>query len=128
MAKSILIIDDYRDMLVLQKTVLDMEGYQTFTAQTAEDAFQIISENPALDLILLDYNLTTLNGLEFLELLKENFQEVYHNVPIVFMTGMPEVPPSIAKGFIRKGLDLDELVKKVGQYINKVDSSVAPAP
>jgi CheY-like chemotaxis protein len=58
-----------------------------------------------------------MTGLEFLNLLEEEKPEIVHDVPIVFLTGMNEVPKSRAAGLIRKPTELNTFLVSIQQYI-----------
>ena len=63
---SILVIDDSPEMLIVDRIVLESEGYQVFTSTSGNEALEVLSkmENPAL--ILLDYQMKDMNGGDFL--------------------------------------------------------------
>jgi CheY-like chemotaxis protein len=116
--ESILVIDDNTDMLALQRVVLEMEGFEVFTALGAFEAFKLLSEIDAPDLILLDMQMDGMNGLEFLKTLEVTKPKIISDVPIVFLTGMDSVPESKAAGFIRKATDLDRFLEDIHRFID----------
>lgn len=75
---KILIIDDSKAMRMivtrtLKKTSLD--GYTTIEASNGPDALELIkSENP--DLILSDWNMPEMKGIELLEIVRESGNHV----------------------------------------------------
>lgn len=115
--QSILVIDDSIDTLALQKILLGLAGYEVFTAESGEEAIQVLSEIDEPDLILLDMQLGDTNGIEFLTMLEKKRPEIVQHVPVVFLTGMDEVPESKAIGFIRKPADTDKFLKSVSHFI-----------
>jgi FixJ family two-component response regulator len=52
-------------------------------------------------------------------LLEKERPEIIENVPVVFVTGMGEVPESKAVGFIRKPTDMDKFLKAVHSFIKR---------
>ena len=58
-----------------------------------------------------------MTGTEFLIRLEEMRPEILKEVPVVFLTGMDEIPKSKAVGFIRKPVDMDEFLKAVHSFI-----------
>jgi CheY-like chemotaxis protein len=107
--KSVLVVDDNADLLNLFKTILELDDYEVFTANSAQDAFRILSEINKPNLIFLDVKMQDMDGPEFLLMLEEKMPELVNNVPVVFLTGMDQVPKSKAVGFICKpiaGVDL----------------------
>ena len=114
---SILVIDDNSDMLELQKTILEMNGYEVFTAQSGGEALKILGEIKEPDLILLDMRMEDMSGTDFLLMLEEKKPEIIKDVPVVFHTALDEVPASKAAGFIRKARDIGKYVEDVRRFI-----------
>ena len=100
--QTILVIDDSTDTLLLNKTVLEMEGFKVLTAQNATEAFALLAEISDFDLILLDMKMDEMSGLEFLDKLEKDRPEIIESVPVVFLTGVDEIPKCKAVGFLRK--------------------------
>lgn len=115
--QSILVVDDSFDHLTLQRILLELEGYEVFTAETGAEALEILSEIDEPNLILLDMQMGDMNGIEFLAMLEEKRPEIIKDVPIVFLTGMDVVPNSKAAGFIRKPADKDRFLEEVHRFI-----------
>ncbi len=76
--KSILVIDDSSDMLNLQKAFLEMDGFQTFTARSGEEAFKVLDKIEKPDLILLDVRMDGMSGPDFLKMLEDKKPEILH--------------------------------------------------
>ena len=114
---SILVIDDNADTLYLQKIVLEMDGFEVFTAQSGAEALTVLSQIEAPHLILLDMQLEQMTGTEFLTQLEQERPEIVQKVPVVFLSGMHEIPKSKAVGFIRKPTDMATLRKAVHDFI-----------
>ena len=123
--KKVLIIDDEAIILLGYKTLLTMNNYEVFTALSGEAAFSTLSRIDAPDLILLDFQLGDMSGPEFLLQLGEKRPDIMQRVPVVFVTGMDEVPASKAVGFIRKPTDNDKLLESVRRYI---EAGTGPTP
>ena len=66
---SILIVDDSSTNLVLLEAILQEEGYKTYTALNAKEAYTSI-ERYKPDLILLDLLMPQVSGFDILEQLK----------------------------------------------------------
>jgi len=120
---SILVIDDNSDLLDLQKTILGMEGFEVFTAQSGREAIQVLAEIEEPDLILLDMQLQDMTGSTFLLVLEKKMSRVLKNVPVVFHSAMDQVPMGKAVGFIRKNAKIDEFLCSVHRFM-KVRQSV----
>ncbi len=78
MAYNILIIDDDRDILVIISDMLSGYGYEVTTAESAEEAFGLLSSN-SYHLLLLDINLPDSDGFEICKQLRE-----VSTVPVIF--------------------------------------------
>lgn len=114
----ILVIDDSSDMRLLQRTVLEMEGFKVFTAASGAEALEILAQIGPPDLILLDVQMEDMSGPDFLNVLEKTFPELLDEIPIVFLTGMDEVPESKTIGFIRKPMvDMDNFLESIHRFI-----------
>lgn len=83
MSARILIVDDDRVILELASIVLRRDGYYV---QTASDGIQamLLLEGVLPDLILLDYMMPGMNGLDVLHQIKEK----YPDIAVILFTGM----------------------------------------
>jgi CheY-like chemotaxis protein len=114
---SILVIDDCAEMLIVDRIVLESEGYQVFTSRSGNEALEVLSqiENPAL--ILLDYQMKDMNGGDFLLQLEKTQPDIVRKVPVVFHTGMERIPKSKAAGCIPKVSDISVFLLEVQRFI-----------
>ena len=78
MNRSILIIDDDKDLLSIISDMLSEYGYEVTPASSAEEAFDLLSKN-TYHLILLDINLPDSNGFTICKELRE-----VSTVPVIF--------------------------------------------
>ena len=78
MAYKILIIDDDRDILLIISDMLSGYGYEVTTAESAEEAFDLLSKS-SYHLLLLDINLPDADGFEICKQLRE-----VSTVPVIF--------------------------------------------
>ena len=122
--KTVLVVEDELEILTLLTQLLTNAGYDVFPAG---DAFQAISicENvgSALDLILTDYNLPGLNGIQ----LADRLQEVQPDLKTIFMSGNCEVEALLEKRstFLRKPIDCNELLDTIRKTL---ELSLGDAP
>ncbi len=65
----ILIVEDNEKNLKLVRDVLQVKGYRTLEAGTAEDGIRLAQENKP-DLVLMDIELPGMNGIDALRLLR----------------------------------------------------------
>jgi len=107
---DVLVIEDEE---ILRKNIRDalrMAGYETTAVRTGEEGLDSAEKNPP-DVILLDYRLPGIDGLEVLrELRKRGF-----GASIIMMTAHGKIDTAVeamkagASDFLSKPLDLDEL-------------------
>ena len=92
MMKTVLLIDDEKDIVDLVKYNLEREGYAVLTARTGKQALQQVQHRPHL--ILLDVMMPELDGWEVIKHLKKDPRTA--EIPVIFLTA--------------KGSDLDEVL------------------
>lgn len=114
---KILVIDDHalvREGLHQVLKGLD-ENVSVLQAGTCAQAFAIADAHPDLDLVLLDYHLPDMTGLQALDVFGKDHPEL----PIVMLSGsaniqvMRQVLQSGASGFVTKSTLSDELLNAV---------------
>jgi len=115
--KSILVIDDNRDILFCDQIILERAGYEVSTAASGKEGLAVLAEGTVPDLILLDMRMLDMSGIEFLETLEKQKPEILENVPVVFLTNMDQVPESKASGFIRKDKSIESLLEDVDHFL-----------
>ena len=115
--QAILVIDDSAVTLTLQRIILESEGFKVFVAQSGAEGLAVLSQVDKPNLSLFDMQLKGMVGVNFLTLLEEKKPDVIEDVPIVFLSGMDEVPKSQAVGFIRKPADQDKFLVAVHRFI-----------
>jgi response regulator RpfG family c-di-GMP phosphodiesterase len=113
---SVLLIDDSFDTLDIHRMMLEMDGFEVFTAQSGAEAFSVLSAVTP-DLILLDYFLGDMNGVGFLDQLEKINPFASEHIPVVFLSGLEEVPKSRAIGLIHKPADMNYFLEAVHTYI-----------
>ena len=104
---KILIIDDERNICISLKNIFDDEGYQTKWVNNSKEADPLI-ENWEPDLILLDVQLKSENGIEFLESLRHKGMDI----PVIMISGHSGIKEAVqamkagAFDFLEKPLNL----------------------
>ena len=70
--RTVLIVDDERDLAEAARYVLESEGYTVFIASSAERAIERLNVlTPSV--ILLDINMPGMNGFEFCRLIRTRY-------------------------------------------------------
>src|SRR5438874_12914353 len=72
---SILIVDDEESIRESLIALLEMEGYSVETSADGEEGLARIAERP-FDLVLLDFALPGMNGVEVLQEIRERDQQL----------------------------------------------------
>jgi PAS domain S-box-containing protein len=125
---TILVVDD--DALILMSTVsmLDDLGHTAIEAGSGTAALDILKSGQAVDLLLTDYAMPGMTGLD----LARSAQELRPNLKILLATGYAELPegsvlhiPRLAKPYTQ-----DQLASSVGALLRQqpVASNVIPLP
>lgn len=116
---KILLVDDEEAILKIVKIYLEKEGYGIFTAQNAESAKEIFY-NEKIDLLILDWMLPKVSGINLCEEFKRN-----RDVKIIMLTAKIEVEDELkalfkgADDYIRKPFDPRILVARVNKLLKK---------
>lgn len=120
---KILLIDDSATMRKIQRNVLNQMGYEDVVeAENGEDAIhQMKVHDFAIDLILCDWNMPKMNGIEFVRKIRSvpNLQKI----PIVMVTTEAERERIVeaiqagAKGYVVKPFTPEVLREKIQQLV-----------
>ena len=80
---KVLIVDDSKPILMMVSDILKELGHEPLTAENGEIAFEMLTSGQQLDLVLLDWNMPVMTGIEFLE---KNKAESAFYTPVFMMT------------------------------------------
>lgn len=118
---SILIVEDNPVNARLLVLILNAEGYQTVVAGNGKEALATMSETPDLQLIITDYMMPEMDGLEFIE--KVRALQAFNSVPIIVASAhadletVKRVQSLHCDGFLVKPIDKRQLIKRVEQLL-----------
>ncbi|MGA8924155.1 MAG: sigma-54 dependent transcriptional regulator, partial [Candidatus Dormiibacterota bacterium] len=107
---AILIVEDEAKMRRLLELNLGEEGWTTFSAGDAESGMKIFGQE-TVDLVLTDFKLPGMNGLEFLKAIRLGNSET----PVVMMTAYGNVETAVeamkngANNYVLKPFSLEEI-------------------
>ena len=92
MPHTILVVDDNAPFRGMLKSMLHMRGYEPVVASTAVEGLKLAAI-PAIEAVLVDFDMPGTNGLEFCRQLREQNRATGRDIPIWIMTGAmdPEV-------------------------------------
>ena len=92
--ETVLLVEDEHDIQELLKFHLEREHIAVETADTGEDALQLLKTRPDISLILLDLMLPGIDGLEGCRQLKA--QPVTRDIPIIMLTAKDNEADNVA--------------------------------
>ena len=114
MSEKILIVDDEQMILELTSMILDRRGFEVQTVDNATDSYEIIErDRPAL--VLLDYMMPRVNGLDALKEIRARFPDTY----VIMFTGKGseevavELMKAGASDYILKPFSNAKLVERI---------------
>ncbi|MCI8909202.1 MAG: response regulator transcription factor [Oscillibacter sp.] len=126
--KTVLIVEDEKNIVDILRFNLQREGYQTAEAYDGEAGLaQARTADP--DLILLDVMLPKMNGFDVCRKLREEGS----NVPIIILTAREEEADKVlgleigADDYITKPFSMRELVARVSANIRRTAMAAAAA-
>jgi two-component system, NtrC family, response regulator AlgB len=89
---NLLLVDDERNIRVRLAGFFSSCGHTVQSAQSAKEALDLLSTGALIDLILTDYRMAELNGLELLQQIKRQSPET----PVILMTAYGTVENAVA--------------------------------
>ena len=125
--KTLLVVDDELENLRSLGEVLSRFGFKVITNPDAQSAITTIREGVAVDLVITEYRMQGMDGLEFLALLKR----ILPTVPVVMLTAYGAVESylkSLSLGvfeYVNKPVKAKELGRIVKAAL---ESAEQPAP
>ena len=125
MAFNVLIVDDSRPMRLVIKKTIKISGFdvgEVFEAANGKEALDVLRDN-WVDLVLTDYNMPDMNGLELIEKMKKD--EVMRSMPAVMITtegSQQRVQEFMDKGaseYIKKPFTPEEIRRKLNKIMGE---------
>lgn len=122
--KTILIVENDKNQLLLYEYELSLEGYNIITAKDGYEALKKVKEHFP-DLIMMDIILPRMDGVELMgRILSER-----KNIPIIINTAYEGYKDNFmmwpADAYIIKSSDLSELKNKVKGLLGKMNCRTA---
>jgi two-component system chemotaxis response regulator CheY len=114
-----LVIDDSRAMRTIIGQILKSVGYEVADASNGREGLQRASEVGPINLILVDWNMPEMNGLEFVRALRSN--HAYDEIQVMMvtteteMTRMSEALQQGANEYVMKPFTRDVILQKLEQ-------------
>ena len=118
--KTILVVDDTKNIRTLLKTCLEIYGYNVLTASNSPLAYELLT-NEQIDLVFLDIKMPEISGTELLK----NMRATGINVPVIIMTAFATIKNAVdctklgAVAYLQKPFTAE----KVKTVLNEFSSS-----
>ncbi len=90
MQRTVLVVDDERNMLTVMRMTLEEAGYRVLTAERAEDAVGLLRD-PDIDVVLTDLKMPGMSGEDFVR----RSQQDRPDVPIIVVTAFGSIRSAI---------------------------------
>jgi CheY-like chemotaxis protein len=111
---NILVVDDEIDQVETLRRGLRSKGFVVFEATHPREALDRLDSTTRIDLLLTDYMMPSMNGIELLEVVRKG----HPALPVIMMTayGHKELLGNTLRsncGYIEKPFTLDQLVQEI---------------
>ncbi|CAB3738466.1 Chemotaxis protein CheY [Achromobacter deleyi] len=122
MAATILVADDSATMRMIVQATLTGAGWKVLTAGNGQEALEMAKSHP-VDLVVSDWNMPVMGGLELIQGLRE--QDQYLDVPVLVLTTEDDVDSKMAArdlgvcGWLSKPVDPDVLVELASELLDE---------
>jgi putative two-component system response regulator len=117
---KVLIVDDSKaDVMMISSMLKD---YELLIAYDGTEAMELIGREKGIDIMILDLNMSRMNGFEVLEAMKAD--PVGSDIAVIILTNYDEIDNEIrglelgAVDYIRKPLNIRSLRKRLELHIN----------
>jgi CheY-like chemotaxis protein len=115
---TILLLDDNTDIVTLLEMVLNQQGYDVVSGRNGQEGMDMLEEGKlSPDLIISNYHMPQMDGLDFLGHVRENPQ--FSAIPFILLTAAPAVQWQQqatklgANAFLPKPFKIDLLKKTI---------------
>jgi two-component system nitrogen regulation response regulator NtrX len=127
MAKTILVVDDEKNILTSLEGILSDEGFEAVCVESGHEALEKVAEESP-DIVLLDIWMPEMDGIETLMKLRES----YGNIPVVMMSGHGNIETAVratklgAYDYIEKPLSIEKLLLSIGNALehNRLEEEI----
>lgn len=128
MIPQVLVVEDDEALEALLAYNLEKEGYKVKVANDGEEALLLVSEQ-APDLIILDWMLPKINGIEVCRRLRAKTET--KNIPVIMLTARTEETDRIrgldtgADDYINKPFSITELKARIRAVLRRIRPALA---
>ena len=124
--KTILVVDDEKDLLDLIEYNLKKEGFDVLKAENGEEGIAIAKEHKP-DLVLMDIMMPKMDGMEAVE--KMRADDELKSIPIIFLTARSDEKTEVEgldKGgddYITKPISTTKLISRIKAVMRRFDET-----
>ncbi|MCH2449323.1 MAG: response regulator transcription factor [Gracilimonas sp.] len=124
--KTILVVDDEKDLLDLIEYNLKKEGFSVLKAENGEEGIKIAKEHKP-DLVLMDIMMPKMDGMEAVE--KMRGDDDLKSIPIIFLTARSDEKTEVEglnKGgddYITKPISTTKLISRIKAVMRRFDET-----
>lgn len=113
--QTILVVEDDDDIRNVVVEILESEGYVTQEASNGKEALEVLADMPKPCLVLLDMMMPIMNGRQFIDAVMAD--SMLAPIPILIVSAIADKTNTTGSvGFLKKPIDIDVVLKVVGQY------------
>jgi CheY-like chemotaxis protein len=115
LATDVVVVDDDLDSSEALADLLHDRGYSVTSAANGREALDYLRRCARPGIILLDMMMPVMDGYEFLE--QQSRETALLDIPVVVMTGTPQLRLLWAKAILLKPVQPKELFKIIEQFL-----------
>lgn len=122
MLKKVLVVDDSALIHQMYKMVLMRYRCEIVDALNGQEALEKLDKNPDVNMMLVDINMPLMNGLEFIQKVKELGK--YDHIPIIIVSTEGKEEDTQrglamgAKGYVKKPFQPSDLHNLIGKLFS----------
>ncbi len=126
MAKTVLVVDDKKEMVTLVQSYLAQEGYRVVTAANGREAL-FVARQAKPDLIILDLMMPEMGGYDFMQVYRKEAA-----TPVIMLTAKLDENDKVlglelgADDYVTKPFSLRELTARVRAVLRRAEKEAAP--
>ncbi|WP_245189721.1 response regulator [Lunatimonas salinarum] len=120
--ENALVVDDNINNRLIIKELLGSKNIQVTEAQNGYEALEKLEAFPEFDVVLMDYNMPYMDGLETIKKIRESFPEPVSEIPILLLHSSADdefihdaCKRLSVSGKLAKPIKLTDLVKTLGK-------------
>jgi DNA-binding response OmpR family regulator len=121
MIRRVMLVEDDQPILEMMEILLRKIGYEPLLVPDVREALERVRTDPP-DIVLLDIMMTPVNGWEFLDMVRNEYN--IRDLPILLFTAAPSVEERIALmkdprlGILQKPVSIAELKAGLERFLH----------